>query len=240
MCFDISSTKIKQLVEKNQNASFYSEFDYEPFYHVNGFSYPSMSIIKNGESDTIYPATWGFIPEWGEKDVSSFRKKYNTLNAKKETLLSSAMYKDSVLYKRCLIIADGFFEPHKSFTEIIPFYCYLPASNFEDGRDVFVFAGIYSETNNQISCTIITTEANSFFGEIHNIKKRMPLVLDNDLKKDWLDPNLQNSHIKELMEVGFTNKEFKAHSVSKRLYQRKRYTNIASSLEPISHNTLFD
>lgn len=240
MCFDISSTKIKQLVKKNQNASFYTDFDYEPFYHSNGFTYPILSIIKIDDPHTIYPANWGFIPEWGEDDILSFRKKYNTLNAKQETLLSSNMYKESALQHRCLIVADGFFEPHRKFNDTIPYYCYIPSSKFKDGRDLFVFAGIYSETNTQTSCTIITTEANSFFSEVHNVKKRMPLVLDDQIKFDWLDARLKTHQINDLMITGFTSKEFKAHSVSKALYQRKRFTNIASSLEPVSYNTLFD
>jgi len=183
LCFDISPTKIKQLVKKNQTAEFYKNFDYTPYYHVSGFTYPTVSIIKMDESNIIYPSTWGFIPDWAEKDIPSFRKKYNTLNAKSETILSSKMYDSSAREKRCLIIADGFFEPHKKNAMSIPYYCYLPSTEFVDGRDLFVFAGIYNEfKENSFSCSIITTEANDFFSEIHNVKKRMPLVLNNDLK----------------------------------------------------------
>ncbi len=54
-----------------------------PYYHVSGFTYPTVSIIKMDEPNVIYPSTWGFIPDWAEKDIPSFRKKYNTLNAKR-------------------------------------------------------------------------------------------------------------------------------------------------------------
>ncbi len=241
MCFDISSTKIKQLIEKNRTASFYRDFDYEPFYHANGFSYPTISIIKMGEPNTIFPSTWGFVPEWGHEDLSSFRKKYNTLNAKSETLLTSSMYKESAREKRCLIIADGFFEPHKSNNTSVPYYCYLPTTEFEDGRDIFVFAGIYNELEeNKPTCSIITTEANDFFSEIHNVKKRMPLVLNNDLVGKWLDDGLRDNHIVDLLKNGFTKKEFKAYSVSRNLYDRKRITNDPSILDQVEYNTLFD
>ncbi len=240
MCFDISSTKIKQLVKKNQAASFYRDFDYQPFYHANGFSYPTVSIIKIGEPKTIYSSTWGFVPDWGENNVSGFRRKYNTLNAKSETLFSSNMYKESALEKRCLIIADGFFEPHKSYDTSIPYYCYIPSNHFSDGRDLFVFAGIYNELNDALSCSIITTEANDFFAEIHNVKKRMPLVLDQKLKGEWLYEGLTENQITEIMNDGFTKKEFKAHSVSKILYHKKSNTNVPSILDQVSYNTLFD
>ena len=241
MCFDISSTKIKQLIEKNRTASFYGDFDYEPFYHVSGFAYPIVSIIKMEEPNIIYPSIWGFVPEWGQADVSSFRKKYNTLNAKSETLLTSNMYKESAKEKRCLILTDGFFEPHKSNGRSIPYYCYIPTKEYKDSRDIFVFAGIYNELEeNKSTCSIITTEANDFFSEIHNVKKRMPLVLNNDLEGEWLQEGLDENYIKEIMRDGFTTKEFKAHAVSRNLYDRKRITNVPSILAPVNYNTLFD
>ncbi len=240
MCFDISSTKIKQLVKKNQTASFYKDFDYQPFYHANGFGHPTLSIIKQGEPQTIYPSTWGLIPDWGLDDISNFRKKYNTLNAKCETLFTSNMYKESAIEKRCLIIADGFFEPHRSYDNSIPYYCYIPSNEFPDGRDIFVFAGIYNELDNASSCSIITTEANDFFSEIHNIRKRMPLVLDENIKGDWLNEKINKNQITEIINVGFTKKEFKAHSVSKSLYQKKSNTNISTILDQVDYNTLFD
>jgi len=241
LCFDISSTKIKQLVKKNQTADFYKNFNYNPFYHANGFNYPTVSIIKMTAPNLICPSTWGLIPDWAEDDILGFRKKYNTLNAKSETLLSSKMYQESAIEKRCLIIADGFFEPHRRNNMSIPYYCYIPTDEFDDGRDLFVFAGIYNEhTDESLSCSIITTEANDFFSEIHNVKKRMPLVLNNDLKGEWLQEDLKDTHISDLLKIGFTKKEFKAHSVSRNLYDRKRITNEPSILEPVNYTTLFD
>ncbi len=193
------------------------------------------------EPNIIYPSTWGYIPEWAENDIGGFRKKYNTLNAKCETLLTSSMYKGSAREGRCLIIADGFFEPHRRNNMPIPYYCYIPSDEFDDGRDIFVFAGIYNEQGDQsLSCSIITTEANDFFSEIHNVKKRMPLVLNNDLKGEWLSDELRKSHIEDLMKTGFTKKEFKAYSVSRNLYDRKRLTNEPNILDPVNYATLFD
>lgn len=241
MCFDISSTKIKQLVKKNQTAIFYKDFDYQPFYHASGFTYPTLSLVKTNEPRIIYPSTWGFIPEWGQGNISGFRKKYNTLNAKGETLLSSKMFSESAKDQRCIIIADGFFEPHLSYGNKIPYYCYIPSDEYDDGRDLFAFAGVYSETDNHNStCSIITTEANDFFSEINNVKKRMPLILQESLLKDWLDSNISEKQITEILKEGFTKKDFKAHSVNKNLYQRKNYINKETILNEINYKTLFD
>ena len=240
MCFDISSTKIKQLFEKNRGATFIENFNYEPYYHSTGFLYPKVSIIKTGELQIIQPSTWGLIPDWGHNNISNFRKKYNTLNAKSETLLNSAMYKDNALENRCIILVDGFFEPHKSFDVTIPNYCYMPSIKFEDGRDIFAFAGIFNEFNGHTSCSIITTEANAFFSEIHNIKKRMPLVLNENLVGEWLDSNISKNQISSVLKEGFTKKEFKAHSVSKSLYSKSINTNTSKIIEEVSYPTLFD
>ncbi|PKP25730.1 MAG: hypothetical protein CVU03_06945 [Bacteroidetes bacterium HGW-Bacteroidetes-2] len=219
MCYEVSSTKeIPEIIEYS-NAEFEIPFEYEPFYHRSAFGYPNLQIIKMDAPDEIYPATWGFVPEWAMENIEGFRKKYPTFNARSETLFSSNTYKQSARDKRCLIIADGFFEPHKENKISIPNFCYIPSKKYKDGRDLFVFAGLYSEMDEfAYTCTIITKEANDFFAEIHNEKKRMPLVLDDDLKTEWFNDSLSEKNIKELMLNGFTSKEFIAHPVSRDLY----------------------
>ena len=120
-------------------------------------------------------------------------------------------YKDSVAEKRCLILADGFFEPHHENGQAIPYFCSQPSKAYPEG-DLFLFAGLYTELNdNTLTTTILTTEANPFFMEVHNKGKRMPLILDNMLLEDWLDDGLNTQSINELMATGFTNNSFKAH-----------------------------
>lgn len=240
MCFDISSTKIKKLFEKNRGATFVKDYNYKPYYHSTGFLHPNVSIIKMGEPKSIYPASWGLIPEWGQNNIVDFRKKYNTLNAKSETLLTSKMYKENAEENRCIILVDGFFEPHRSYNQTIPYYCYQPTNDFKDGRDIIAFAGVYSEFNDKSSCSIITTKANDFFSEIHNVKKRMPLIIKEDLIGEWLTANISKNHISSLLNEGFTDKKFKAHSISKSLYNKKSYSNKSNIIEEVTYNTLFD
>ena len=68
----------------------------------------------------------------------------------------------------------------------------------------------------------------------------MPLVLNNDLKGEWLQEKLMESQIKDLLKIGFTKKEFASHSVTRNLYDRKRITNDSSILDPVNYTTLFD
>lgn len=239
MCYEVSSTKEKPEIQKYSKAEFEIPFEYEPFYQRSAFGYPNLQIIKMDAPDKIYPATWGFVPDWAMNNIDGFRKKYPTFNARSETILTSNTYKQSAIDKRCLIIADGFFEPHKLNNQSIPYYCYIPSKDYKDGRDLFVFAGLYSEMDEFVySCTIITKEANDFFAEIHNAKKRMPLVLDEGLKEEWFEEGLSDNQITELMFNGFTGKDFKAHPVSSDFY-KKVDTNKPYIIEPVDKGSLF-
>lgn len=241
MCYETSSTKIKEEMEDYANAEFAHPLQYHPDYHLSGFAHPSLQIIKMDEPDIIYPASWGLVPEWGMKDISAFRKKYNTLNTKSETLFSG-LSKGSAIDKRCLILADGFFEPHKEDGDSIPYYCHIPTNNYKDGRDIFCFAGIYSEVeeySESYTCSILTMEANDFFAEVHNVKKRMPLVLDDELFGEWFNDGLNEENVMELMKHGFTSKDFNAYPVSRNLYKRGVDTNNEKILQPADKETLF-
>lgn len=241
MCYSTALRKEKEAIERKMFAEMKIPLEYEPYYHLNGFTHGNLQIIKMDEPNSIYPASWGFVADWGMKDISSFRKKYNTLNAKSETLLKSNMFKESAREKRCLIIADGFYEPHHQNGEAIPYFCYQPSKEYEDGSDIFVFAGIYNEIQEDaFTVSIITTEANNFFAEVHNKRKRMPLVLDKTFTDEWLLDNLNEAHINELMSVGFTRDEFKAYPVSRDLYKKGINTNNQKTINPSIGNSLFD
>lgn len=233
MCYETALTKMKKQVQEYFQKDFAFQEKFKPYYHQSGFTHPNLQIVKMDEPNTIYPAEWGYVPSWGMADIPAFRKKYNTLNIKSETLFKG-LSKEAAVENRCLIIADGFFEPHRSAGSSIPYFCYIPSEKFKDGRDLFVFGGIYSELegdSNKLSCSILTMEANSFFSEVHNIKKRQPLVLNEGLFEEWFNADLNKKHVMELMKNGFTSKEFKAYSVSSDLYKRNTDTNISSILK---------
>ena len=235
MCYETALTKKKKEVKENFNKDFANPEQYEIYYHRSGFTHPNLQIVKMNEPNTIYPAEWGYVPSWGMRDITAFRKKYNTLNIKSETLFQG-LSKEAAFENRCLIIADGFFEPHKTAGNSIPYFCYIPTDKYADNRDLFVFGGIYSEVDddtNQFTCSILTMEANPFFTEVHNVKKRQPLVLDEELYGEWFNPDLNEGNVLELIKNGFTSKEFKAHPVSTDLYKRNLNTNKPYIIEEV-------
>jgi len=243
MCYSTALRKSREEIErklKNQfNAAFEATNDYTPYFHLNGFTYGNLQIIKMDDTKTIFPASWGLVPNWASEDLKAFRKKSNTLNARSETIFEKNSFKKSANEKRCLIIADGFYEPHHENGISIPYFCYQPTKE-QPGGDIFLFAGLYTElSSEQLTATILTTKANDFFAEVHNKKKRMPLVLDEHYYHDWLDDGLPESSINEIMATGFTNLKFKAHPISRDFYKKGIDTNKPFIIEEVHKGTLF-
>jgi putative SOS response-associated peptidase YedK len=141
-----------------------------------------IAAIANLPDYSLSYYYWGLIPSWAKDPEIGSR----LINARSETLAEKPSFRNAYRRRRCLILADGFFEwkpsaEHKSKT---PMYIKL-----KSGRP-FAFAGLWeiwsSQDGSQInSCTIITTQPNSLIESIHN---RMPVILPAIAYKDWLDP----------------------------------------------------
>lgn len=185
MCYTTSLDKEQQEIERHFNRQMKQGLLFEP-YKVNlGFSHKFTPIIPVDDSNFITIAQWGLIPSWA-KDTS-FQK--NTLNAKIETITELPSFKNYVK-NRCLIIADGFYEwkwLDEKGKQKEKYFITIP------NQELFAFAGIYSDyTNKQTgetyrTYTMVTTEANELMAEIHNTKKRMPVILPPDYESHWLN-----------------------------------------------------
>lgn len=243
MCYSTALRKEREKIEKELRNQITVKFDanstYKPYFHLNGFTHGNLQIIKMDTPYIIHDACWGIIPDWASHDPEAFRKKCNTLNARSESIFDKASFRNSAEHKRCLILADGFYEPHHVNGKALPYFCFQPSGENPNG-DLFLFAGLYNEIDNQtLSATILTTDANDFFMEVHNKGKRMPLVLDPHYFEDWLDDSLTIPEVNELMAVGMTSKSFSAHPVSNDFYKKNIDTNQPYIVEPVEKNSLF-
>jgi putative SOS response-associated peptidase YedK len=110
-----------------------------------------------------------------------------TFNARIETLSEKASFKSLIKRSRCIVSSTGFFEWKHENKQKIPHFIY-PTND-----SVLSLAGLYDSwmnpNSNEIlnSFTIITSEANDFMAEIHNSKKRMPLILNANDEESWLN-----------------------------------------------------
>lgn len=186
MCFHSRQISKPETLEQRFDAKF-TESNYEGKDRFIGFSYPQTPVITNVNEHTIDLYHWGLIPFWAKDD--SIRK--NTLNARIETLSEKSSFRNSIK-NRCLILVDGFYEWQWKDPKGKEKQQYLITL---DKDEPFAFAGIYSdwvnkETGEVIKTySIITTEANELMAEIHNNKKRMPVILTPENEKLWLHGN---------------------------------------------------
>ena len=185
MCFHSKQSESAQEVENRYNATIDDLMEFKQQNHINGFDYPKTPIITDEKPNIITHYNWGMIPSWAKDNEI---RKY-TLNAKIETVNEKPSFKNSV-NKRCLVISNGFYE-----------WKWLDSkgkikNKYEIGlpnEELFSFAGLYSEwvdtTTGEIkqTYTILTTEANPLMAEIHNTKKRMPVVLKKEDEVKWLE-----------------------------------------------------
>ncbi|WP_370476143.1 SOS response-associated peptidase [Tamlana flava] len=248
MCYSTALRKEEEEIRREMRrkgmvVNFGVGLEYTPYYHLNGFSRGNLYIIKMDEPESIYPATWGLVPDYALDRPDDFWKKANTLNARGENIFETMSFRGSADDKRCLILADGFYEPHHENGVAQPYFCYQPTDEYKEGG-LFLFAGLYNGLDTDFytklyTTTILTVEANPFFSEIHNKKKRMPLVLDSNYYEDWLDSGLSRQSVGEIIATGFTEMEFKAHPVSRDLYKKGIDTNRPYIVEPVQKDTLF-
>jgi putative SOS response-associated peptidase YedK len=157
-----------------------------------------VTVIKGGDSSTS-SLIWGFEPSWAT--YSS----HLIINARMESIAEKPLFRDSFLHRRCLVLADGFFEwarerSRSGYVEKVPMYVRL-----ESGKP-FAFAGVW----NGKSCVIITTPANEVVSAIHN---RMPAILVGDACDLWLDTRMTPERLMKVL--GPCPLPMRAHTVSR-------------------------
>lgn len=183
MCFHYQQSQTREEIEKRFRAKFEVGANYMPAIY-NGFMHPQTPVITNKNPDLIQLFHWGLIPNWA-KDIS-IRKQ--TLNARIDTIHEKPSFRSSVR-NRCLIPADGFFEWQWLDEKGKNKQKFLITSV---NNTLFSFAGLYSQWVDRATgeimntFTILTTEANELMAEIHNTKKRMPVILHSEVETDWL------------------------------------------------------
>lgn len=139
---------------------------------------------------------WGLVPPWARDPSIGYRM----INARAETVAEKPAFRTSFARRRCLIVADGFYEWQRQGRAKQPFHI-----TRADGRP-FAFAGLWTgwrdpaiEDEEQAwlrTCTIVTTEANE---KIHGIHPRMPVMLEPDEEQIWLDPERPQDELLRLL-----------------------------------------
>jgi putative SOS response-associated peptidase YedK len=150
-----------------------------------------VSAVIRGEVNKLVDFRWGLIPSWA-KDPSVGNRMFN---ARAETLSEKPSFREAFRKRRCLIVADGFYEWRKLGRIKTPLRFTLKSGL------PFGLAGLYEtwispEGKPVHTCTIITTTPNDLVRPIHD---RMPVMVEKGVEDRWMDPNTRNP--KELFAI---------------------------------------
>ena len=195
MCFNISIINNKNTIEKQLEAEFDIGSLFKPQEHISAFTNPLIPIITSDNRKKIQLYNWGLIPKWVKNIQKANQIRKMTYNAKSETLKEKPSFRNSIKNKKCLIIANGFYEWQSVSTGKICHY--IRSSN----KEIITFAGIWSDwidnTTGELikSVSIITQSANPMMAKIHNIKKRQPVILIKENRDKWFNSGLNYSKI---------------------------------------------
>jgi putative SOS response-associated peptidase YedK len=183
--------------------------DIEPRYNIA----PTQSVLTvlqpsasaNRQGKMLH---WGLIPSWA-KDRKMGSK---LINARAETVAEKPAFRSAFRKRRCLVVADGFYEwqQQENKKQKQPFYFRL-----SDGEP-FAFAGLWEHwqdaTGEEIeSCTVLTTEANDLMRPIHN---RMPVILESKNYDLWLDAEATKPELLQPLLHPYPTEEMTAYPVS--------------------------
>jgi len=153
----------------------------EPRYNIA----PAQKIatVVQYESRQLVEMKWGLVPSWAKDSKIGNR----LINARAETVATKPAFQSAFKKRRCLILADSFFEWQKSGDVKTPMLIRLKS------EETFAMAGLYEYWKMKSgktleSCAIVTTAANEFMKPIHD---RMPVILRPENEDSWLDSELQ-------------------------------------------------
>lgn len=161
-----------------------SSVEVEPRYNIAPTQY--IAAIREDEQDAreVVMLRWGLVPFWA-KDPSIGNR---MINARAETVAEKPSFRNAYKKRRCLVLADGFYEWRKEGDAKTPYFISLA-----DGSP-FAFAGLWEnwlskESDESLQTTaIITTAASDFMAQLH---QRMPVVLLPENAERWLDGDME-------------------------------------------------
>lgn len=170
-----------------EQPNFPPRFDIRPTQPV-----PVMRLA--GSACSFALMRWGFIPGF-VRDEKEFPL---LINARSETVFEKPSFRNAIRRRRCLFLADGFYEWQKlddKGRKKQPFLIRHPQER------PFAMAGIFerwmSPNGSELdTCAILTTSANATISAVHD---RMPVILKRAQFEPWLSPDVTVKEIEHLM-----------------------------------------
>lgn len=197
-------TDIEEIKERFDIQGSFDE-EYQFSYNIAP-SQSVLSVINDGVRNRLGYLRWGLIPFWAKDEKAG----YKMINARAETIAEKASFRNAYKKKRCLIIADSFYEWKKTPERKIPMRIKLK------NHAPFGMAGLWESWKSPegisiYSCSVITTVPNELMTSIHD---RMPVILKPEDEKDWLNPAINDPAYLQQYLKSFDSEQMEAFEVS--------------------------
>lgn len=214
-----------EVIEKKFNVTAKKPELFKPLYNVSHGKF--APIITSDLSKEVQLGLFGFTPSWAKKQAYIVNAKAegdsNKANDQNYTggkgIITKPIFRDSIRSKRCLVIADCFYEGDEQLGLEKPYCIYL-----RDKKRPFAFAGIWEKwidpntSESLITFAIITTVANELILNIN--QHRSPVILPESKYSRWLNPASSLSTITALLNP-YPTKYMNAYPVSKMVKNSK-------------------
>ena len=164
----------------------------------------TLGLDARGEYE-VKARRWGLIPSWANDPAIGNRM----INARAESLVEKPAFRDSVETRRCLILADGYYEWTGTGKSKVPLFFHMK------GHRAFAMAALWDRWERGAApletCTVVTTDASSRTSAYH---PRMPVLLDLDSAERWLDRAISPLAALQLLRP-YEGEDLECYEVSK-------------------------
>ena len=182
----------------------------EPHWNIAPTQFVAAVRERPGAGRRIVLLYWGLVPGWAkEKSVGA-----RMINARAETLTEKSAFREAYRRRRCLVLADGYYEWQRNGAVKQPYFIGLASG------EPFGMAGLWELWKDRASgewlesCTIVTTQPAASIMHLHD---RMPVIVPHAAQAEWLDPgNEAVGHLDRLL-VPYDAAALTARAVSRRV-----------------------
>ena len=178
---------------------------YSPSYNVAP-TQGVLTVVADSEARRAVCMRWGLIPSWAREASIGSRM----INARAETVAEKPSFRTALRQRRCLVLADGFYEWRRTGASKRPTRITMASG------EPFAFAGLWDTWRGPLgeavtSCTIIITEANDLLRPIHD---RMPVILQREGEDLWLDHDVREPDLLREVLIPYNPGDMKSYEVS--------------------------
>lgn len=171
-----------------------------------------LAIIHDGKKRRAGYMRWGLVPSWARNTTIG----HKMINARSETIHEKPSFKNLLLRKHCLIVADSFYEWQKIDNDKQPKRISVPNGS------LFTFAGLWDKWEYQgekvFTCTLLTRDSTDFMQPIHH---RMPIILPEEAEEIWVNPAFDKASDAQRFVQQLEPAELKAYNVSNHVNHAK-------------------